>query len=132
MPKPRHLIATHRQACRLCELQMEKVQAVLLPLYLHQQNTTRFLDLHHAGVDVDLVANLVELANTHIVDRQTRDELDPIEGPGLAVLAHEHDSPTTLNPRHRVVTKMHSVEHRCVDLHERHPTPEHVVRRSDV
>jgi hypothetical protein len=102
MPMSHHLIAapTHRQACRLRELQMEKVQVVLLPLYLRQQNTTRFLDLHHTGVDVDLVANLVELADAHNVGCQTRDEVDPVEGPGLAVLAHEHDSPTALNPHH--------------------------------
>jgi hypothetical protein len=38
MPTPRYLIVmpTHRQACRLSELQMEKVQAVCLPLYLRQ------------------------------------------------------------------------------------------------
>jgi hypothetical protein len=67
MPTLRHLVVvpTHRQAYWMRELQMEKVQAVLLPLYLHQQNTARFPDLHHASVDVDLVANLVELADTH-------------------------------------------------------------------
>jgi hypothetical protein len=68
---------------------MEKVQAVLLPLYFRQQNTTRFPNLHHAGVDVNLVANLVELVDAHIVGRQTRDEVDPVEGPGLTILATE-------------------------------------------
>jgi hypothetical protein len=97
MPTPCHLVA---QACRLRELQMEKVQAVRLPLYLRQQHTTRFPDLHHASVDVDLVANLIELTDAHDVGRQTRDEVDPVEGPGLTVLTHEHDSPTALNPRH--------------------------------
>jgi hypothetical protein len=100
MPTPRHLITmpTHRQACRLREFQMEKVQAVHLPLYLRQQHTTRFPDLHHAGVDVNLLANLTKLTNTHDVGRQTRDEVDPVKGPGLTVLAHEHDSPTALDP----------------------------------
>jgi hypothetical protein len=62
MPMTCHLITVpmHRQACWLREIQMEKVQAVHLPLYLHQQHTTRFPDLHHVGVDVDLVTNLVE------------------------------------------------------------------------
>jgi hypothetical protein len=100
MPIPRQLVAapTHRQACRLCELQMEKVQAVHLLLYLRQQHTTRFPDLHNA--DVDLVANLIELTDAHDVGRETRDEVDPIEGPELAILAHEHDSPVALDPRH--------------------------------
>jgi hypothetical protein len=83
MPTPCHLIVapTHRQACRMRELQMEKVEVVLLPLYLHQQHTTKFSDLHHASVDDDLVANLIELADAHNVGRQMRDEVDPIEGP---------------------------------------------------
>jgi hypothetical protein len=46
---------------------MEKVQAVLLPLYLHQQHTTRFLNFYHAGVNVDILANLIELADIHNV-----------------------------------------------------------------
>jgi hypothetical protein len=48
----------------------------------------------------------------------------PFERSGLTVLAHEHDSPTTLNPSHRVVTKTHGVEHRRVELHECHSTPD--------
>jgi hypothetical protein len=38
MPMPRCLVVvpTHRQACRLHEFQMEKVQVVLLLLYLRQ------------------------------------------------------------------------------------------------
>jgi hypothetical protein len=100
MPMSCHLITvpTHHQACRLRELQMEKVHVVRLPLYLRQQHTTRFSDLHHASVD--LVVNLIELIDAHDVGRQTRDEVDPVEGPGLAVLAHEHDSPTALDPCH--------------------------------
>jgi hypothetical protein len=134
MPIPRHLVVTptHHQAYRLRKLQMKKVQVVLLPLYIRQQNTIRFSDLYHAGVDVDLVANLIELADAHNVGRQMMDEVDPVEGPGLAVLAHEHDSPTTLNPCHRVVTETHSAEHRRVDLRERCPAPEHVVRHPGV
>jgi hypothetical protein len=102
MLTPRHLVVvpTHRQACQLCELQMEKVQVVHLPLYLHQQHTSKFPDLNHAGVNVDLVANLIELTDAHDVGHQMRDEVDPIEGPGLIVLAHEHDSPTALDPCH--------------------------------
>jgi hypothetical protein len=102
MPTPCHLVVvpTHRQACRLRELQMEKVQAVHLLLYLRQQHTTRFLDLHHVGVNVDLVANLIELTNAHDVGRQTRDEVDPIEELGLAILAHEHDNPAALDTCH--------------------------------
>jgi hypothetical protein len=73
---------------------------VHLPLYLCEQHTTRFPDLHHAGVDVDLVANLIELTDAHDVGRQTRDEVDPVEGSGLAVLAHEHDSPAALDLCH--------------------------------
>jgi hypothetical protein len=120
MPMPHHLVATptHRQACRLRKLQMEKVQAIHLPFYLCQQHTTRFLDLHRVGVDVDLVANLIELANAHNVGRQMRDEVDPIKGMGLTILAHKHDSPTALNPCHQVMTKTHSVEHRRLDLPE--------------
>jgi hypothetical protein len=79
---------------------MEKVQAVRLLLYLRQQHTTRFSDLHHAGVDVDLVANLIELTDAHDVGRQMRDEVDPVEGPGFTILAREHDSPMTLDLRH--------------------------------
>jgi hypothetical protein len=81
VPTPCHLIAapTHRQACRLHKLQMEKVQAVHLSLYLRQQHTIRFSDLHHVSVDVDLVANLIELADTHDVGCQMRDEVDPVE-----------------------------------------------------
>jgi hypothetical protein len=39
VPMPYHLITapTHRQACQLRELQMEKVQLVHLLLYLRQQ-----------------------------------------------------------------------------------------------
>jgi hypothetical protein len=77
---------------------MEKVQAVCLPLYLRPQHTTRFPDLHHAGVDVNLVANLIELTDAHDVGRQTRDEVD---------LLKDWDSPflhtnslVALNPRH--------------------------------
>jgi hypothetical protein len=82
MPMPCHLIttATHREACRLCEIQMEKVQAVHLPLYLCQQHTTRILDFHDAGVDVDLIANLIELVDAHNVGHRTRDEVDSVEG----------------------------------------------------
>jgi hypothetical protein len=111
---------------------MEKVQAVLLPHYLRQQNTIRSPDLHHAGVDVDLVANLIDLADAHNVGRQTRDEVDPVEGLGLVVLAHEHDSPTALNPCHQVITEMHSAEHRRVDLCECFPAPRLVVCRPGV
>jgi hypothetical protein len=95
-----HLITTltYHQACRLREPQMEKLQAVCLPLYLHQQHTTRFLDLHHADVDANLVANLIELIDAHDVGHQMRDEVDLVEGPGLTVLAHEHDSPAALDP----------------------------------
>jgi hypothetical protein len=134
MPMPRHLVVapTHRQACWLCEFQMEKVQAVLLRLYLHQLNITRFLDLHHTGVDVDLVANLVELADAHNVGRQTRDEVDPVGGPRLTVLVHEHDSPVALNPQHRVIIETHSAEHCHVDLHERRLAPGLVVRHLGV
>jgi hypothetical protein len=35
--------------------------------------------LHHVGVDVDLVANLIVLTNTHDVGRQSRNEEDPIK-----------------------------------------------------
>jgi hypothetical protein len=102
MPTPRHLIIapTHRQACQLRELQMEKVQAVCLSLYLCQQHTTRFLDLHHIGVNVDLVANLIELTDAQDIGRQTRDKVDSVEGPGLIILAHEYDSPMALDKRH--------------------------------
>jgi hypothetical protein len=75
VPTPRHLITapTHHQACRLRKLQIEKAQAICLPLYLCQQQTTRFSDLHHTGVNVDLVVNLVEFADAHDVGRQLRE-----------------------------------------------------------
>jgi hypothetical protein len=128
-PTPHHLVVvpTHRQACRLHELQMENVQAVCLPLYFRQQQTTRFSNLHHTGVNVDLVVNLIELANTHDVGRRTRDKVDLVEGPGLAVLAHEHDSPAALNPRHQVIIESYSAEHHCVNHRERRLEPGYVL-----
>jgi hypothetical protein len=83
---------------------MEKVQAVRLLLYVRQQHTTRFSDLHHASVDVDLVANLIELTDAHDVGSQTRDEVNPVEGPGLTILAHKHDSPVAPVSRTHVPT----------------------------
>jgi hypothetical protein len=49
------------------------------------------MNLDHASVDVDLVASLIE---------QPRDEVHPYERSGLAVLAHEHDSPMAVDLCH--------------------------------
>jgi hypothetical protein len=66
---PHHLITslTHREACWLCELNVENVQAVCLTLYPRQQHTSGLPDLHHASVDIDLVANLIELPDARDV-----------------------------------------------------------------
>jgi hypothetical protein len=68
-------------------------------------------NLHHACVDVDLIARLIELTDTHDVGPQSRNEVDPIKRLGLAVLPHEHDSLMALNPHHQVITEMNDVEH---------------------
>jgi hypothetical protein len=47
----------------------------------------------------------LRMADAHDVGRQTRDEVDHVEGSGLTILAHEHNSLTALNPRHRVITE---------------------------
>jgi hypothetical protein len=81
VPTPYHLVApaTHCEARRLRKLNVEKVQAVHLTLYPRQQQTSGFLDLHHASIDVDLVANLIELFDAHDVGCQLRDEVHPFE-----------------------------------------------------
>jgi hypothetical protein len=134
VPTPCQLVAppTHSEARRLRELNVEKVQMVHLVLYLHQQQTTRLMDLHHVCVDIDLVASLIELTDAHDVGRQSRNQVDPIKRPGLVILAHKHNSPVALNLRHRVVAKMHSAQHHRVESHDLSSGPGHVVRCLDV
>jgi hypothetical protein len=52
---------------------------VHLIIYPHQQQTSRLLDLYHISVDVDIVANLIELPDAHDVDYQPRDQVHPFE-----------------------------------------------------
>jgi hypothetical protein len=73
LPTPHHLIAplVHREARRLHELNVEKVQAVRFMLYPHQQQNSKLLNLHHASVDVNLVASLIKLSDAHDGDRDS-------------------------------------------------------------
>jgi hypothetical protein len=90
------------------------------------------LDLHHASVDVDIVANLIKLPGAHNVGCHPRDEVHPIELLGLTVLAHKHDSSMSLDPRHRAIAETHSAEHCRVELHEHRLTPRLVVGHTGV
>jgi hypothetical protein len=84
-------------------------------------------DLHLASVDVDLVANLIELLDAHVVGCQPRDEVDSFERMGLTIIAHEHGSTTALDSFHQVVTEMHGAEQHHVELHECRLIASHVV-----
>jgi hypothetical protein len=103
VPTPRHLVASpaHHEDRQPHEIKVEKVQVVRLMLYPCQQHTSGLPDLHHASVDVDLVADLIKLPNAHDVGCHSRDEVLPFERSTLNVLAHEHYSPTALDLCHR-------------------------------
>jgi hypothetical protein len=96
----------------------EHVQLILHLWGQCQQPPLCIFDAHDAGVDVDLLAKLIELPDTEDAVLEPSDVVDPGEGAVFTTLAVEDDCPTPINAHHPPISKMNHAADTSVELGE--------------
>jgi hypothetical protein len=74
--------------------------------------------MHHASLDQDLVANLVQLATANDICSEARNEAHITKCLVFSILASKEDYPIALNPHDGAIVEPHSVAHTKVEVAE--------------
>jgi hypothetical protein len=90
------------------------------------------LDAHHPGVDVDLMSDFIELADTDNILLELGDVVDAKERTMLPIHAAKDDGAATLDPHHQPISKLEGVADTGVDLGEGTTSSHHVIDGSGV
>jgi hypothetical protein len=97
VPTPRILTGDRAQIDWVCDVDVEHIQSPRTAVYLGQETHVFVVNTHHASLDQDLVANLVQLAAANDISTEARDEVHVTKSPVFSILAGEKDCYAALN-----------------------------------
>jgi hypothetical protein len=127
VPTPCIYAGDRAQTDWACDVDVEHIQSPRTAVYLGQETHVFIMNVHHASLDQDLVANLVQLAAANDISSEARDEVHITKGSVFSILAGKKDCSATLNPHDGAVTEPHCATHIEVEVAESLASAGHVV-----
>jgi hypothetical protein len=127
VPTPCIFTGDRAQIDWACDVDVEHIQSPRTAVYLGQETHVFIMNAHHASLDQDLVANLIQLAAANDISSEARDEVHITKGSVFSILAGEKDCSAALNPHDGAVTEPHCATHIEVEVAEGLASASHVV-----
>jgi hypothetical protein len=127
VPTPCIFAGDRAQIDWACDVDVEHIQAPRTAVYLGQETHVFIMNAHHASLDQDLVANLVQLAAANDNSSEARDEVHITKGSVFSIFAGEKDCSAALNPHDGAVAEPHCATHIEVEVAEGLASTSHVV-----